>query len=135
MVTNPNSLWTPAPLGVPPLSDPTDPLGVPPAHLVQSEALSPGSGPNRSPGIPAENHNSPSNSKKTSKNNNKRSNSKSKSKLSRVRYFLHPEEPPVGQILSDSLTDGQDNNNTLSLKQPQVRTKFLYRPLQTIKNV
>ena len=49
----------------------------------------------------------------------KRSN-KSKSKLSRVRYFLHPGEPPVGQIVSDSLTDGQDNNNTLSLKQPQV---------------
>ena len=47
---------------------------------------------------------------------------KSKSKLSRVRYFLHPGEPPVGQIVSDSLTDGQplDNNNTLSLKQPQV---------------
>ena len=60
--------------------------------------------------------------------NNKRSNSsgggtssnKSKSKLSRVRYFLHPGEPAVGQIVSDSLTDGQDNNNTLSLKQPQV---------------
>ena len=48
------------------------------------------------------------------------SNNKSKSKLSRVRYFLHPGEPAVGQIVSDSLTDGQDNNNTLSLKQPQV---------------
>merc|ERR1711953_22304 len=47
------------------------------------------------------------------------SNNKSKSKLSRVRYFLHPGEPAVGQIVSDSLTDGQDNNNTLSLKQPQ----------------
>ena len=53
---------------------------------------------------------------------NKRSSgsNKSKSKLSRVRYFLHPGEPAVGQIVSDSLTDGQDNNNTLSLKQPQV---------------
>ena len=67
----------------------------------------------------------PTKSKKTSNRNNsnggsKRSSNKSKSKLSRVRYFLHPGEPPVGQIVSDSLTDGQDNNNTLSLKQPQV---------------
>ena len=53
------------------------------------------------------------------------SNNKSKSKLSRVRYFLHPGEPAVGQIVSDSLTDGQDNNNTLSLKQPQVNVYYL----------
>ena len=62
---------------------------------------------------------------------------KSKSKLSRVRYFLHPGEPPVGQIVSDSLTDGQlpDNNNTLSLKQPQViLPTFLYRPERTKKS-
>ena len=54
------------------------------------------------------------------------SNNKSKSKLSRVRYFLHPGEPAVGQIVSDSLTDGQDNNNTLSLKQPQVILRNSY---------
>ena len=72
-------------------------------------------------------------SKKQSSNRNanaaaaKRS-SKSKSKLSRVRYFLHPGEPPVGQIVSDSLTDGQDNNNTLSLKQPQVNV-YYYLPI------
>ena len=61
----------------------------------------------------------------------KRSN-KSKSKLSRVRYFLHPGEPPVGQIVSDSLTDGQplDNNNTLSLKQPQVILSLFVRSFQ-----
>ena len=56
------------------------------------------------------------------------SNNKSKSKLSRVRYFLHPGEPAVGQIVSDSLTDGQDNNNTLSLKQPQVNV-YYYLPI------
>lgn len=73
--------------------------------------------------------NTASSRKKTSNRNggtaSKRSN-KSKSKLSRVRYFLHPGEPPVGQIVSDSLTDGQDNNNTLSLKQPQVILRNSY---------
>ena len=61
-----------------------------------------------------------STSKSSTSKVSKRTSNKSKSKLSRVRYFLHPGEPPVGQIVSDSLTDGQDNNNTLSLKQPQV---------------
>ena len=39
---------------------------------------------------------------------------------SKRRYFLHPGEPAVGQNVSNSLRDSQDNNNTLSLKQPQV---------------
>jgi len=69
------------------------------------------------------NTNTSTNSEKPPKSSSskvsKRTSNKSKSKLSRVRYFLHPGEPPVGQIVSDSLTDGQDNNNTLSLKQPQ----------------
>ena len=64
--------------------------------------------------------------KKTSKSAQSKRSNKSKSKLSRVRYFLHPGEPPVGQIVSDSLTDGQDNNNTLSLKQPQVILRNSY---------
>ena len=70
------------------------------------------------------NTNTSTNSEKPPKSSSskvsKRTSNKSKSKLSRVRYFLHPGEPAVGQIVSDSLTDGQDNNNTLSLKQPQV---------------
>jgi hypothetical protein len=63
----------------------------------------------------------PSKKSPSKKNSSRKSTNASKSKLSRVRYFLHPGEPAVGQIVSDSLTDGQDNNNTLSPKQPQVR--------------